>query len=131
MSENWDRLIGGNDEDIVGDTNVNGTLVLTFNIAAGKKLAIMHLHCHSNAALTVFELITGSIAAPTIIASFVQTAAMGGVEINKDLTPVLVIDNSAGGAVLAVIIRMPQQFATVANNPVTTYGSASVWGIEF
>jgi len=127
----WDRFKGGNGQDVVGNAAADGTLILTFNVAAGKKLAIMHLHCHSNAALTAFEIITGSIAAPAILASFVQAAAMGGVEINKEETPIIIIDNSAGGAVLAVIVRMPQLYATVANNPVTTYASASIWGYEF
>jgi len=124
------RINGGDGQNVVGDAVATGTAILTFNISAGKKFALTHLmgHCNVDA---VMELITGTLAAPTVYASF-RVKAGENFNIDKETVPILVIDNSASAAVLACLLILPQVVDGFEdNNAINHYASGSVYGVEY
>ena len=124
------RMNGGDGQNVEGDADATGTTILTFNISIGKKFALTHImgHCNVDA---VFELITGTLAAATPYYSF-RIKAGENKEVNKDNVPILIIDNSAGVAVLPCLLILPQVVdGFTDNNAVNHYASGSVWGVEF
>jgi hypothetical protein len=114
-------------ENVIGTNNANGTDIATYNLAAGRKLAIMNVNLNCNAAV-VIRIGSGPLATVTALGEY-RLAAAGDINRSSESHPLLVVDNSTGSAVLAVRVYMPHTIDGAANNDaVTKYAGALVTG---
>ncbi len=127
-------MVGKNSTQIVGTGAANGTEILTFNITANKKLAVMSCTCNFNVRGEV-RIGTGALGAMTDYFTIKCASATGGfLGFINDECPGFIISNitGAGGVALAVRMYAPQTADGIGlNNDGTHYWSGNLYGIEF
>ena len=106
--------------EIAGTGGATGTEICTFNIPAYGKFFCTHLAVSTNVAAMI-HVGTGTLAAMTEV-YFADLMAGGELVITSDDDkPLFTIDNSAGAAVLAVLVFAPQTGKNIATNNDNTH----------
>jgi hypothetical protein len=126
--QNW---VQGAADEVVGDANANGTLILAQALGAAQVLHVYNLMLTSKVANRTILVVNSNAAAVGGAEVILMAHFFGPVELTGGNAPLFIIDNSAGAAGAAnLVIYAPQTSGgAVGNNAATEYFAASFGGV--
>lgn len=123
------RWTEGDEQEVVGDGNANGTEVCNLTIAAGKVFMCMSIMGSTNIS-AILILGTGTLGSTTDYYC-IDLQNVGGVVIVTEETPIFIVDNSAGTSALTLRMYAPQTaMGVTTNNDANHYFNGSMGGVE-